>query len=269
MKKIAIFIICMIPFLCIKAQESELYNRKLKAVEQVMIIDSLVVPRAQLLEHMSLSMESGKVLTVDSALTTRDSLYNTAFVTQLKSHLVYARQTKPGHFRLYKCDMSDGKWSEALPLDGLPEDETEEEGDFEDRGYEGFRWKYSIKRVFIPLPDFSTSADDGSYLDQSASMLSLAKGNIEDFFKDRIRKLTVSVFWGEGLKESEKVVFTVFLTTDGTVKTFQQYNGGNSGKGGKGGKGGDAPKNRFDPLNKGGSQQPNKMLNGGGAIKGK
>ena len=101
-------------------------------------------------------------------------------------------------------------------------------------------------------------------------MLSLAKGNIEDFFKERIRKLTVSVFWGEGLKESEKVVFTVFLTTDGTVKTFQQYNGGNSGNNGKGGngKGGNAPKNRFEGLNKGGSPQPNNMLNGG-AIKGK
>lgn len=46
MKKIAIFIIGIIPFLGIMAQESELYNRKLKAVEQVMIIDSLVVPRA-------------------------------------------------------------------------------------------------------------------------------------------------------------------------------------------------------------------------------
>lgn len=125
MKKIAIFIICTIPFLCTIAQESELYNRKLKAVEQVMIIDSLVVPRAQLLEHLNLSMESGKVLTVDSALSTRDSLYNTAFVTQLKSHLVYARQTKPGHFRLYKCDMIDGKWSEAMPLEGLPEDENQ------------------------------------------------------------------------------------------------------------------------------------------------
>ena len=72
------------------------------------------------------------------------------------------------------------------------------------------------------------------------------------------------------MKESEKVVFTVFLTTDGTVKTFQQYtgnNGGNNGKGGKG-KGGDAPKNRFEGLNKGGTPQPNNMFNGG-AVKGK
>ena len=42
------------------------------------------------------------------------------------------------------------------------------------------------------------------------------------------------------------------------------YNG-NNGKGGKGGKGkgGDAPKNRFEGMNKGGSPQPNNMFNGG------
>ena len=188
----------------------------------------------------------------------------------ISASYIYASKVHNIYLGTELCRLKLHDVEEIIKQDGLPDDETEEEGDFEDREYEGFRWKYSIKRVFIPLPDFSTSADDGSYLDQSASMLSLAKGNIEDFFKERIRKLTVSVFWGEGVKESEKVVFTVFLTTDGTVKTFQQYSGGNSGNSGKGGKGkgGDAPKNRFEGLNKGGGSQPNKMFNGG-AIKGK
>ena len=125
MRKIAIFIICIIPFLSTIAQESELYSRKLKAVEQVMIIDSLVVPRAKLMEHLKLSMESGRVLTVDSALSTHDSLYNTAFISQLGTQLIYARQTKPGQLRLCKSDMIDGQWSEATPLEGLPEDENQ------------------------------------------------------------------------------------------------------------------------------------------------
>ena len=187
----------------------------------------------------------------------------------ISASYIYASKVHNIYLGTELCRLKLHDVEEIIKQDGLPDDETEEEGDFEDREYEGFRWKYSVKRVFIPLPDFSTSADDGSYLDQSASMLSLAKGNIEDFFKERIRKLTVSVFWGEGVKESEKVVFTVFLTTDGTVKTFQQYTGGNSGKGGKGGKGGNAPKNRFEGLNKGGSPQPNNMFKGGGAVKGK
>ena len=187
----------------------------------------------------------------------------------ISSSYIYASKVHNIYLGTELCRLKLHDVEEIIRQDGLPDDETEEEGDFEEREYEGFRWKYSIKRVFIPLPDFSTSAEDGSYLDQSASMLSLAKGNIEDFFKERIRKLTVSVFWGEGVKESEKVVFTIFLTTDGTVKTFQQYTGdskGNKGKGGKGGKG--SQKNRFEGLNKGGNPAPNNMFNGG-APKGK
>lgn len=156
---------------------------------------------------------------------------------------------------------------EILKEDGIPEDEREEEGTFDDREYEGFRWKYSIKRVFMPLPDFSTDADDGSYMDQASGMLSLAKGNIEDFFKDRIRKLTVSVMWDEGVKESEKVVFTLFLTTDKNAKTFQQYTG-SSGNGSKNsGNKNNGNKNRFEGLNKSGSSnslmQTPTMQNGG------
>lgn len=114
--------------------------------------------------------------------------------------------------------------------DGLPEMEFEDEGEFDEDAYDGFKWKYSIKRVFIPLPDFSGS-DDGTQgkQEEAASMLSLAKGNIEDFFKERIRKLTLIVYWGKGVKESEKIEFTMFLTTDGTVKQFQQFRGSPSG----------------------------------------
>ena len=187
----------------------------------------------------------------------------------ISASYIYASKVHNIYLGTELCRLKLHDVEEIIKQEGLPDDETEEEGEFEDREYEGFRWKYSVKRVFIPLPDFSTSAEDGSYLDQSASMLSLAKGNIEDFFKERIRKLTVSVFWGEGVKESEKVVFTVFLTTDGTVKTFQQYTGdskGNKGKGGKGGKG--SQKNRFEGLNKGGNPAPNNMMKGG-APKGK
>lgn len=115
---------------------------------------------------------------------------------------------------------------EIIKKDGLPEMETEEEGEFEENEYKDFKWKYSIKKVFIPLPDLSGSADGTEgQAEAAAGMLSLAKGNIEDFFKERIRKLTLTVFWGNGDRESERVVFTVFLTTPGTVKSFQQFQG--------------------------------------------
>ncbi|MGI6395004.1 MAG: type IV pilus modification PilV family protein [bacterium] len=142
---------------------------------------------------------------------------------------------------------------EIIKEDGLPDSETEEEGEFDEREYRGFKWKYSIKRVFIPLPDISTSSADGTetQAEQAAGMLSLAKGNIEDFFRERIRKLTLTVYWGKGDRESERVVFTIFLTTDGTVKTFQQFQGGANAPGQRpsGGRGrkSDPGYNRFRP----------------------
>lgn len=154
---------------------------------------------------------------------------------------------------------------EIIKEDGLPETELEEEGQFDQSEYRNFRWKYSIKRVFMPLPDFSGSGDGtDSKEEEAAGMLSLAKGNIEDFFKERIRKLTVSVFWNKGDRESEKVVFTVFLTTDGAAKTFRQFQGtgvpGDNPQGGGRMRKSDPNYNRFQtPQNKPMPPSPNMM----------
>jgi prepilin-type N-terminal cleavage/methylation domain-containing protein len=110
-----------------------------------------------------------------------------------------------------------------LKEEGIPNDEFEDEGDFDRDEYRDFKWKYSIKRVFIPLPDFNPGGDDvGGYQEQAVGMMGMAKGNIEDFFKERIRKLTLKVYWGKGERESEKVVFTYFLTTLGQAGEFRQ-----------------------------------------------
>ncbi len=110
-----------------------------------------------------------------------------------------------------------------LKEEGVPETEFEDEGTFDRQEHRDFRWKYSINRVFIPLPDFSPgSGDVGGYQEQAAGFMGMARGNIEDFFKERIRKLTLTVYWGKGEKQSEKVVFTYFLTTLGQAGEFQQ-----------------------------------------------
>ena len=112
---------------------------------------------------------------------------------------------------------------ETLRKDGIPSDEYEEEGEFDDRPFKAFRWKYEIKKVYIPLPDLAPSGDDeGGQQAQAAGMLDMVRGNIEDFFKSRIRKMTLTVWWNGGKKNSEKVVFTRFLDTSG--QTFQDTN---------------------------------------------
>lgn len=121
-----------------------------------------------------------------------------------------------------------------IKKDGLPTADKEEEGDFDEKAYEGFKWRYSIKRVHIPIPDISGGSATGeveqSAQDQGADLLMGAKSMIEDFIKEKIRKLTLEVWWGEGKRESERVTFVVFIPADTTVQEFQQ---GGSQQGGQ------------------------------------
>ena len=179
-------------------------------------------------------------------------IISASYIYASKVHNIYLG-TELAKLKLHDVEL-------MIQEEGLPEDEREEEGDFEDREYEDFHWKYSIKRVFLPLPDFTSSDSDSSALDETAGMLSMAKGNIEDFFKERIRKLTVSVHWDQGVKESEKVTLTIFLTTNGTATTFQQYDGSKANKNNNNGKGsGNRPKsqnNRFNMNQGSGGAKP-------------
>ncbi|HOW52575.1 MAG TPA: prepilin-type N-terminal cleavage/methylation domain-containing protein [bacterium] len=131
---------------------------------------------------------------------------------------------------------------EDIKKDGLPTADKEDEGDFDEKAYEGFKWKYSIKRVHIPIPDISggsaTNEVEASAQEQGADLLMGAKSMIEDFIKEKIRKLTLEVWWGEGKRESERVTFVLFIPADTTVKDFEQ--------------GGQLPAN---PQNQGGKKQ--------------
>ncbi len=112
-----------------------------------------------------------------------------------------------------------------IDKNGIPTMDKEEEGDFEDNLYEGFRWYYSIKKVYMPMPDLNvgSEADDvNDEMTEAASTLSMVQPMIEDFFKVRVRKLTVKIMWGEGVKESEKVELTKFINVPGTVTDFSQ-----------------------------------------------
>ncbi|HNW83388.1 MAG TPA: prepilin-type N-terminal cleavage/methylation domain-containing protein, partial [bacterium] len=177
-------------------------------------------------------------------------IVSASYIYVSKIHNIYLG-TELARLKLHEVE-------EIIKKDGLPETETEEEGEFDRSEYKDFKWKYSIKKVFMPLPDLSPSSGDGTegQAEEAAGMLSLAKGNIEDFFKERIRKLTLKIYWGAGERESEKVVFTVFLTTEGAVKTFQQFQGNPSKSGntgipdGGGERKSDPNYNRFRPSSK-------------------
>ncbi|MCK5808615.1 type II secretion system protein [bacterium] len=137
---------------------------------------------------------------------------------------------------------------ETLRKDGIPSDEYEEEGEFDDRPFKAFHWKYTIKKVYVPLPDLAPSSDDqGGQQAQAAGMLDMVRGNIEDFFKSRIRKMTLTVWWNGGKRNSEKVVFTKFLDTSG--QSFQDTNKSLNPSKSRKKKSNSNKRNRFSPQN--------------------
>ncbi len=118
---------------------------------------------------------------------------------------------------------------EMIKKDGIPTADKEEEGQFEEKAYRDFKWRYAIKRVHIPIPDVGGSLTTGEAGEtdegKAADFLSGAKSMIEDFIKERIRKLTVEVWWGEGKRESERVTFVLFITADQGIRGFEQGGG--------------------------------------------
>ncbi|HRZ80280.1 MAG TPA: prepilin-type N-terminal cleavage/methylation domain-containing protein, partial [bacterium] len=71
-------------------------------------------------------------------------IVSASYIYTSKIHNIYLG-TELARLKLHEVE-------EIIKKDGLPEMETEEEGEFEEREYSDFKWKYSIKKVFIPLP---------------------------------------------------------------------------------------------------------------------
>ena len=100
---------------------SRLGVRLLKGVEQVVIIDSVVVDKADLLSVYSLSGESGRlfgdVVQQDDTLPVRITVYE----TELGNRRYFSEPLADGGSRLVTSDKTDDGWSEARPLPGLTE----------------------------------------------------------------------------------------------------------------------------------------------------
>ncbi|MDE6634893.1 MAG: hypothetical protein K2J96_06535, partial [Bacteroidaceae bacterium] len=93
---------------------------KLNAVERVTFIDSLIVPRNEVLRHIHLSPECGTLLRTGDFFQTQDTLDCTAFVSQLGDQVFYAQADKTGNVDLYMRDLyGDGSSSAPRALDGI------------------------------------------------------------------------------------------------------------------------------------------------------
>lgn len=175
-----------------------------------------------------LDMRGFSLLEVMAAITILAGLL--IAVTRIVSHSYYYTERVASIYlgtELARIKMHDVE--EMIKKDGIPTADKEEEGEFEEKAYQGFKWRYSIKRVHIPLPDVGGTVATGEAGEtdqgQAADLLSGAKSMIEDFIKEKIRKLTIEVWWGEGKRESERVTFVLFIPADQGIREFQQSGG--------------------------------------------
>lgn len=97
---------------------------KLQATEQVMIIDSLVLPKAEVLNAIKISPECGSIHPLKSIIKD-DKSFNSYFQNQLGDKRMYAKPDKNGKLRLVESLLIANEWSAPTPLKGFDEEEND------------------------------------------------------------------------------------------------------------------------------------------------
>lgn len=97
---------------------------KLQATEQVMIIDSLVMPKAEVLNAIKISSECGSIHPLNKIIKD-DKSFSSYFQNQLGDKRMYAQPNKNGKLRLVESLLIANEWSAPTPLKGLEEEEND------------------------------------------------------------------------------------------------------------------------------------------------
>ena len=98
---------------------------RLRATEQVTFIDSLVLPKQQVIEQIKLSQESGSIMTCAEFFKTAKGADCTLFRNELGNHIVYSEANANGHLRLWEKSLIGGDWSQGKQLAGFGEEEDD------------------------------------------------------------------------------------------------------------------------------------------------
>lgn len=97
---------------------------KLQATEQVMIIDSLVLPKTEVLNAIKISSECGSIHPLSNIIKEDSSLCG-YFQNQLGDKRMYAQPDKNGRLRLVESQLIANEWSAPTPLKGFEEEEND------------------------------------------------------------------------------------------------------------------------------------------------
>lgn len=98
---------------------------RLHATEQVTFIDSMVLPKSQVLQQIKLSQECGSIMSYADFFKTNKDNDCTVFCNELGNRIVYSEANQIGRLRLKEKSLIGGEWSMERQLEGLPEEEGE------------------------------------------------------------------------------------------------------------------------------------------------
>lgn len=103
---------------------AQLREAVLQATEKVMIIDSLVIPKEELLPNLPLGEENGVICTSDQYLQEGGSKDYYVFRNQLGNQVIYAYPNKAGNSFLYQSHLLGRNWSDPERLSGLNKEDV-------------------------------------------------------------------------------------------------------------------------------------------------
>ena len=98
---------------------------RLHATEQVTFIDSLVLPKQQVLQQIKLSQECGAIMSYADFFKAKGGNDCTLFRNELGNRIVYSEANEKGHLRLKDRSLIGGEWSMERQLAGFEEEEED------------------------------------------------------------------------------------------------------------------------------------------------
>lgn len=98
---------------------------RLHATEQVTFIDSMILPKKQVLQQIKLSQECGTIMNCSDFFKTGKETDCTLFCNELGNRIVYSEANEKGHMRLKDKSLIGGEWSMERQLKGFEEKEED------------------------------------------------------------------------------------------------------------------------------------------------
>lgn len=99
-------------------EKSKADLRMLKGVEDVCIIDSFVVDKANFLNAYKISEESGKLFTYNDFFETEGKHPGTVYETEIGNKIYYSEKSEKGRLDIFSRNKQLDEWSKGRPLPG-------------------------------------------------------------------------------------------------------------------------------------------------------